>query len=203
MKIKWYWLISDFIPKKSEKFEFRKNLTTRIPTVKLKTPGKTFLKSETRTSVTFKLYRSKYKWTRKWSEFISTKMHLFRVGFHEEIILAHKNLDHGWSGCWLVDDLVQVHLDNFSNEKWRNEFALNELGPNHQPISDQINHGPSSYRPKLLLPGKPTRKNAFLSIWTRTIFEFIYAMTCTLKYLSWVDGRAKVYCLRPNWRSFD
>ena len=44
----------------------------------------------------------------------------------------------------------------FSNEKLRNE-----LRPNRQPISDQINHGPSSYRPKLLLHGKTTRKNAF------------------------------------------
>ena len=31
------------------------NLITRIPTVKLKIPGKAFLKSESRTSVTFKL----------------------------------------------------------------------------------------------------------------------------------------------------
>ena len=32
-----------------------KGVTSRIPTVKLKIPGKAFLKSETRTSVTFKL----------------------------------------------------------------------------------------------------------------------------------------------------
>ena len=40
----------------------------------------------------------------------------------------------------------------------------NELGPNHQPISDQITDGPSPYRPKLLLHEYPREKNAFLSI---------------------------------------
>ena len=69
-------------------------------------------------------YRSKHKWTRKWSEFISIKKLLIRVGFHEVIILVYKNLDLGkLSGRWLVDELVRVHLDNFSNEKWRNKFA--------------------------------------------------------------------------------
>ena len=99
------------------------------------------------------------------------------MGFHEVIILVYKNLDHGWSGRWLVDDLVRVHLSKFIPSFFIRENCPNELGPNHQPISDQINHGPSSYGPKLLLPVKPTRKNAFLSIWTRTIFEFISAMT--------------------------
>ena len=41
------------------------------------------------------------------------KGHLFRVGFHEVIILVYKNLDHSWSGRWLVDDLVRVHLGKF------------------------------------------------------------------------------------------
>ena len=50
-------------------------------------------------------------------------------------------------------------------KKW---ICLNELGPDHQPISDQITHGPSSYRPKLLLHEYPREKNA----------EFIYALTC-------------------------
>ena len=58
-------------------------------------------------------YRPTHKWTRKWSEFISTKRHLFQVGFHEVIILVYKNLDHGWSDRWLGDDLVQVHLGKF------------------------------------------------------------------------------------------
>ena len=40
---------------------------TRIPTVKLKIPGKLFLKSESRTSVTFKFYfltLAIYQWQR-------------------------------------------------------------------------------------------------------------------------------------------
>ena len=41
------------------------------------------------------------------------KKAFFHVDFDEAIILVYKNLDHGWSGRWLVDDLVRVHLDNF------------------------------------------------------------------------------------------
>ena len=77
-----------------------------------------------------------------------------------------------------TDDLVRVHLSKFSPSFFIRENCPNELGPNHQPISDQINHGPSSYRPKLLLHENPLEINAFLSIWTRTIFEFIYALAC-------------------------
>ena len=130
------------------------------------------------------MYRSSHKWTRKWSEFISTKRHFFAWVFHEAIILVYKNLDHGWSGRWLVDDLVRVHLSKFIPLFFIGKNCPNELGPNRQPISDQINHGSNSYRPKLLLHENPLEINAFLSIWTRTIFEFIYALTCTNKLLA-------------------
>ena len=46
-------------------------------------------------SVSDSLFMSNHKWTRKWSEFMSTKNHLFRVSFDEAIILVDKNLDHG------------------------------------------------------------------------------------------------------------
>ena len=52
-----------------------------------------------------------------------------RVGFDVVWDFAYKNLDHGWSGRWLLHE---------------NPFEI----------------------------------NAFLSIWTRTIFEFIYALAC-------------------------
>ena len=86
----------------------------------------------------FSQYRSRHKWTRKWSEFISTKRYLFRVGFNEVIISAYKNLDHGWYDCWLVDVLVRIHLSNFFEWKMKVWICLNELGPNHPPISDHI-----------------------------------------------------------------
>ena len=35
-----------------------------------------------------------YRPNSKWSEFISAKKHLFRVGFHKVLILVYKNLDH-------------------------------------------------------------------------------------------------------------
>ena len=71
-------------------------------------------------------YRSKHKWTRKWSELISTKRHLFQVGFDEVIVLVYKNFDLG---------PVLGYLVEWKMKEW---IWLNELGPNHQPISDQI-----------------------------------------------------------------
>ena len=74
--------------------------------------------------------------------------------------------------------------------EWKRKewICLNELGPNHQPISDQITEVQVLIDPKLLLHENSLEINAFLSIWTRTIFEFIYASTCTvvkLYYFTW------------------
>ena len=54
--------------------------------------------------------------------------------------------------------------------KWTRTKSLTNQRPDYR--------GPSSYRQKLLLHENPLEINAFLSIWTRTIFEFIYALTC-------------------------
>ena len=64
--------------------------------------------------------------------------------------------------------------------EWKRKewICLNELGPNHQPISDQITEVQVLIDPKILLHENSLEINAFLSIWTRTIFEFIYASTC-------------------------
>ena len=122
------------------------------------------------------MYRSMHKWTRKWSEFISTKRHLFRLGFHEVIILVYKNLDHGWSGRWLVDDLVRVHLGKFIPS-----FFIRKIV---QMNSDQIINQSatrSTMVQVLIDQNYPCIKThaiwleiyQFLSIWTRTNFEFI------------------------------
>ena len=65
---------------------------------------------------------------------------------------------------------------HFSFEKW-SKWTRTKSSTNQRPDY----RGPSSYRPKLLLHENPLEINAFLSIWSRTIFEFIYASTCTLK----------------------
>ena len=90
------------------------------------------------------------------------KKAFFRVGFpwSNNFGLKYKNLDHGLSGRW------------FSFEK----IVQMKSGQNHQPISNQITDGPSSYRPKLLLHENQFEIDAFFSIWTRTIFEFIYVI---------------------------
>ena len=48
-------------------------------------------------------YRSTHEWTRKWSKFISTKKAFIPGGFW-----GSDNF--GWSGRWLVDNLVRVHF---------------------------------------------------------------------------------------------
>ena len=86
-----------------------------------------------------------------------------------------------WSliGWWFgPSSFRQIHTFIFHSKKCPSSTLAN-----HQPISDQITDGPSSYRPKLLLHEYPREKNAFLSIWTRTIFEFIYAMTCRYRLI--------------------
>ena len=73
------------------------------------------------------------------------------------------------------------------NRYWNGKRTKNEYIRGHFNISftcflrhfSQIDD-PSSYRPKLLLHENPLEINAYLSIWTRTIFEFIYAMACIL-----------------------
>ena len=133
-------------------------------------------------------YRSKHKWTRKWFEFISTKRHLFRVGFHEKIILVHKNLDldnrmADWLMIW--SEFIWTIFGRIKNEgmnlpEWTRTKSSTSQRPDYR--------GLSSYRPRLLLHENLLEINAFSSIWTRTIFEFIYALICfeiLMTYWEW------------------
>ena len=104
------------------------------------------------------------------------------------------------SGHWLVDDLVRVHMDNFFELKMTGWIFLYELEPNHQPISDRINHGASSYKEKLALHRNQRDINPFLSIRTRTIFEFIYALSFIM-LLIWVISYGVYYMIYTLWIS--
>ena len=69
----------------------------RIPTVKLKIPGKEFLKSESRTSVTFKLYfltLAIYKWQRLGLKILKT-LYIFHNFFMVAYLLS-PNRCHWW-----------------------------------------------------------------------------------------------------------
>jgi len=75
-------------------------------------------------------------------------------------------------------------------------------GPNYQPISDHMIDGPSSYRPKWTLYQNQREVNGLLSIWTRTIFEFIYAWTCKVKICFWLMAIKSVICFILNKDSY-
>ena len=146
-----------------------------------------------------------HKWTRNWSEFISTKKHLYRVGFDTAIILFQKNLDSRWSGDRiLVIDWLMIWSEFiwtiFFESKMTGWIFLYELEPNHQPISDRINHGASSYKEKLALHRNQRDINPFLSIRTRTIFEFIYALSFIM-LLIWVISYGVYYMIYTLWIS--
>ncbi len=106
-----------------------------------------------------------------------TKNHLFWVGFHEVIILVYMNLDLGnlvadrlmiWSEfIWTI---FRMQNEGMNLPKWTRTKSSTNQRPDYR--------GPSSYRPRLLLHENGREINAFLSIWTRAIFEFIYALSC-------------------------
>ena len=87
-----------------------------------------------------------------------------------------------WSliGWWFgPSSFRQIHSFIFHSKN-----CPNQLGPNHRPISDQIIEVQVLIVPKLLLHENLLEINAFLPIWTRTIFEFICSLTCrSVKYL--------------------
>ena len=94
----------------------------------------------------------------------------------------------------MVDELVRVDIDKFISSFFIGNNSLFELGPNQQPINDQIIDGPSSYRPKLKPHENPREINTFLLIWTRTIFEFIYALACTIiKLQNWSHSKLNFF----------
>ena len=97
-------------------------------------------------------------------------------------------------GFWCTDNFGSKELGTSSI---RSLIGPYELGPNHQPISDEINHGPSSYKPKLSLHQNPRDINTILSIWTRTIFEFIYALT----FIMWLISYGVYYMIYTLWIS--
>ena len=100
-------------------------------------------------------------------------------GFHEVIILVYKNLDLGnlvadWLMIWseFIWTIFRMKSEGMNLPKWTRTKSSTNQRPDYR--------GPSSYRPKLLLHENPLEINGFLSIWTRTIFEFIYASTCNV-----------------------
>ena len=86
--------------------------------------------------------------------------HLFRVGFHEVIILVYKNLVLGnlvadWLMIWseFIWTIFRMKNEGMNLPKWTRTKSSTNQRPDYR--------GPSSNRPKLLLHGNPPDINAF------------------------------------------
>ena len=97
--------------------------------------------------------------------------------FGLNIYNIYKNLDlddlvADWLIIWseFIWTIFRIKNEGMNLPNWTRTKSLTNQRPDYR--------GPSSYRQKLLLHENPLEINTFLSIWTRTLFEFIYALTC-------------------------